>query len=80
MGTVSKKTQAEAYLSKSYATFLRDTKEKERENFLAENVGKEINMSDRDYVITPDGSYKRVKSKQEIRYSSKRKGELDATI
>jgi hypothetical protein len=43
-----------------------------RKGVLAHIVGKEVVMSDRSYVIMPNGSYKRLQTKQEIRYSAKR--------
>lgn len=77
MGTKSKKTRKEAEASKLMSIFEKSSKENVREKFLAENVGREIKMSDRTYVIMPDGCYRRTKPKQEIRYSKKREKVLN---
>ncbi len=44
-----------------------------RSQYLVENAGKEVKYSDRTYLITPNGSYRRLQTKEEIKANRKAK-------
>jgi hypothetical protein len=76
MGTASKKTREDAFTAKLLRLYNLNSRKKATEKYLIDNVGKEVKMSDRTYVIMPNGSYRRTQSKQDIRYSAKREKTL----
>lgn len=71
MGNVSKNSDL-AKLKRLKKEINKNLKKQAFGLYISENSGKEIKMSDRTYIITNNGSYHRVETKEEI--LSKRKG------